>query len=96
MLEIRKTQECIEEQLGLGMTNEVKFQKGFLWIGKKGREGKGTLAFILERLCGSGAYASLSFHTWLRGEYSSEVLIGKKVGVFPDVRFKDVKWYGQN
>jgi hypothetical protein len=64
------------------MTNEVKFQKGFLWIGKKGREGKGTLAFILERLCGSGAYASLSFHTWLRGEYSSEVLIGKKVGVF--------------
>jgi putative DNA primase/helicase len=91
-----ETQECIEEQLGLGMTNEVKFQKGFLWIGKKGREGKGTLAFILEKLCGSGAYASLSFHTWLRGEYSSEVLIGKKVGVFPDVRFKDGKWYGQN
>src|SRR5215475_10346577 len=91
-----ETRECIEEQLGLGMTNEVKFQKGFLWIGKKGREGKGTLAFILERLCGSGAYASLSFHTWLKGEYSSEVLIGKKVGVFPDVRFKDGKWYGQN
>ncbi|HKF12905.1 MAG TPA: phage/plasmid primase, P4 family [Xanthobacteraceae bacterium] len=91
-----ETRECIEEQLGLGMTTDIRFQKGFLWIGKKGREGKGTLAFILERLCGSGAYASLSFHTWFRAEYSSEVLIGKKVGVFPDVRFKEGKWYGQN
>src|SRR5262249_37272275 len=73
----------IEEQLGYGMTNDVRFQKAFLWIGRKGREGKGTLAHVLEKLCSSAAYASLNFHTWLKGEYSTEVLIGKKVGCFP-------------
>src|SRR5262249_37157156 len=39
-----ESRNCIEEQLGLGMTEDVRFQKGFLWIGRKGREGKGTLA----------------------------------------------------
>src|SRR5438128_1538013 len=62
------SQDCIEEQLGLGMTNDVRFQKGFLWIGLKGREGKSTLAFMQEQLCGSAAYVSLAFPTWLRGE----------------------------
>jgi putative DNA primase/helicase len=89
------SRDCIEEQLGLGMTEDVRFQKGFLWIGVQGREGKGTLAFVLEKLCGSTAYVSLSFHTWLKGEYSAQAMIGKKVGVFPDVRFKEGKWYGQ-
>jgi putative DNA primase/helicase len=88
--------ECIEEQLGLGMTADIRFQKGFLWIGAKGREGKGTLAHVLEKLCGSTNYASLSFHDWLGSQYSAEVMIGKKVGVFPDVRFKPGKWYGAN
>jgi hypothetical protein len=37
-----------------------------------------------------------NFHSWLRGEYSAEALIGKKVGVFPDVRLKEGRWYGQN
>ena len=92
----QETQDCIEEQLGLGMTDDIKFQKGFLWIGEQGREGKGTLAFVQEKLCGSTAYISLAFATWLRGEYSAEVMIGKKVGVFPDVRLKEEKWYGQN
>ena len=88
--------DCIEEQLGLGMTEDVRFQKGFLWIGTQGREGKGTLAAVLERLCGSTAYVSLAFHTWLKGEFSAEAMIGKRSGVFPDVRFKEGKWYGQN
>jgi putative DNA primase/helicase len=91
-----ESRDCIEEQLGLGMTNDVRLNKGFLWIGLKGREGKSTLAHMQGQLCGSGAYVSLAFPTWLRGEYSSEVMLGKKVGVFPDVRLKEGKWYGQN
>ena len=89
-----ETQECIEEQLGYGMTNDVKFHKAFLWIGRKGREGKGTLAHILEKLTAS--FAALSFNDWLKSEYSSEVLLGKKVGCFPDVRLKEGKWWGQS
>jgi putative DNA primase/helicase len=38
----------------------------------------------------------LDFSSWLKGEFSAEALIGKKVGIFPDVRFKEAKWYGQN
>jgi putative DNA primase/helicase len=90
-----ESRDCIEEQLGLRMTTDIRFQKGFLWIETQGREGKGTLAHVLEKLCGSTAYVSLSFHDWLEGQYSAEVTIGKKVGVFPDVRFKPGKWYGQ-
>lgn len=89
-----ETRDCIEEQLGLGMTQDIRFHKGFIWIGVQGREGKGTLAFVLEKV--SGSYVSLSFHSWLKGEFSAEALIGKKVGVFPDVRLKEGKWYGQN
>jgi len=61
-----ESRECIEEQLGLGMTEDIRFQKAFLWVGRKGREGKGTLAHILKQLCSPVAYAPLSFHDWLR------------------------------
>ena len=54
------------------------------------------IAGVLERLCGGTGYVSLSFHAWLRSVYSAEALIGKRAGVFPDVRFKPGKWYGQN
>ena len=91
-----ETQSCVEEQLGLGMTSDVSFHRAFLWIGKKGREGKGTLAHVLQKLCSPTAYVSLSFHDWLRGDYSAEAMIGKKAGVFHDTRFKEGKWYGQN
>jgi putative DNA primase/helicase len=91
-----ESRDCVEEQLGLGMTEDIRFQKGFLWIGTQGREGKGTLAAVLERLCGGTGYVSLAFHTWLKGEFSAEAMIGKRSGVFPDVRFKEAKWYGQN
>jgi putative DNA primase/helicase len=90
-----ETAGCIEEQLGLGMTWDNRFQRAFLWIGPKGREGKGTLAHIQEKLVGS-AYVSLNFNTWMKGEFSAQAMIGKKVGIFPDVRFREAKWYGQN
>jgi putative DNA primase/helicase len=88
-------QEFVEEWLGYCMTDETKFQKGALLIGEK-RSGKGTICHVLERLVGSESYVGLSFNAWTAGENSREVLIGKRVGVFSDVRFKPGKWYGQN
>jgi len=91
----RESQECVEEQLGYGMTEDVRFQKGALWIGEK-RTGKSTLAWVQRRLVGDRLYVGLSFNSWMAGENSGEVLIGKRVAVFPDVRFKPGKMYGRN
>jgi putative DNA primase/helicase len=88
------SQECVEEILGYCMTEDIRFEKGFLLVGKP-RSGKGTIAHVLRLLVGLGQFVSLSFHTWNRGENSRQKLIGKKVGVFADVRFKPGKWYGQ-
>jgi len=49
-----ESQMTIEEQLGYGMTNDTRFEKGALWIGVK-RSGKSTLAWVQERLAGVGA-----------------------------------------
>ena len=88
-----ESQMTVEEQLGYGMTNDTRFEKGALWVGQK-RSGKSTLAWVQERLAGVGACVSLSFHDWMKTENSREHLIGKKVGVFADVRFKPAKAYG--
>ena len=88
-----ESQTTIEEPLGYGMTNDTRFEKGALWIGVK-RSGKTTLAWVQERLAGVGACVSLSFHDWMKTENSREHLIGKKVGVFADVRLKPAKAYG--
>src|SRR5262249_18819329 len=90
----KASQDCIEEQLGYGMTEETKFEKAGMWIGKK-RSGKGTIATIQHKLIGNGAYVGLSFSTWLANENSPSCMIGKRVGVFPDVRLKSGKRYGQ-
>ena len=87
-------QDCIEETLGLCMTEDLRFEKGFLWVGVA-RSGKGTLAHLLRLLTGTTNFVSLSFHTWVKSDYSREKLIGKRAGVFTDVRFKPGKWYGQ-
>jgi putative DNA primase/helicase len=84
-----ESQATIEEQLGYGMTDDNRFEKGALWVGPKS-----TLAWLQERLVGEGAYASLSFHDWMKTENSRQHLVGKKVGVFPDVRLKPSKVYG--
>jgi putative DNA primase/helicase len=85
-----ESQECLEEELGYGMTNENKFEKGALWIGKK-RSGKSTCAWVQKKLVDDRSYIGLSFHTWVKGENSASALIGKKVGVFGDVRLKPEK-----
>lgn len=85
----------LEEWMGYCMTEETKFQKGLLMIGQK-RSGKSTISRVLQQLVGNQNYAGLSFNTWIYSENSKEVLIGKRVGVFADVRFKPGKQYGQN
>jgi putative DNA primase/helicase len=90
-----ESQMTVEEQLGYGMTTDTRFEKGAAWIGEK-RSGKSTLAWVQEKLCGSGACVSLSFHDWTKTENSHEHLIGRKVGIFSDVRLRPGKWYGQN
>jgi putative DNA primase/helicase len=88
-----ESQMTVEEQLGYGMTNDTRFEKGALWVGLK-RSGKSTLAWVQERLAGVGACVSLSFHDWMKTENSREHLVGRKVGVFADVRLKPAKAYG--
>jgi putative DNA primase/helicase len=88
-----ESQMTIEEQLGYGMTNDTRFEKGALWVGLK-RSGKSTLAWVQERLAGVGACVSLSFHDWMKTENSREHLVGRKVGIFADVRLKPAKSYG--
>ena len=56
--------------------------------------GKSTLVWVQERLAGSGSYASLNFHDWMKTENSRAHLLGKKVAVFPDVRLKPAKTFG--
>jgi putative DNA primase/helicase len=89
----QESQMTIEEQLGYGMTNDTRFEKGSLWVGEK-RSGKSTLVWVQERLAGAGGCASLSFHDWMKTENSRAHLLGKKVAVFPDVRLKPAKTYG--
>jgi putative DNA primase/helicase len=90
-----EAQDCVEEQLGYGMTEDYSIHKGAMWIGER-RSGKGTLAWVQRQLVGEAYYAGLSFNTWVKGENSSQPLIGKKVLCFPDVRLRPPKWYGQS
>jgi putative DNA primase/helicase len=89
------SQDCIEEQLGYGMTNETRFEKGALWIGVK-RSGKSTVMYIQRKLSGERSVAALSFNYWTENKNAHEEIVGKKVGIFADVRFKPARTYGAN
>ncbi len=89
----KETKDFLEEWMGYCMTEETKFQKGAMLIGPK-RTGKGTISHVLRQLVGDASYVGLSFNTWAAGENSRECLIGKRVGVFADVRFKPGRAYG--
>jgi putative DNA primase/helicase len=91
----KESQDFIEEWLGYCMTEDTRFQKGALFIGKP-RSGKGTVAWVLEQLVGSASFVALSFGDWLSHANSKEDLIGKRVGCFPDVRLKPPKQYGSS
>ena len=82
----QQSRDTLEEMLGYCMTYDTKFEKGFVLFGVR-RSGKSTVMSILERLIGSKSYIGLSFST-LGNENSFQDVIGKKVMVFPDARFK--------
>ncbi len=88
-----ESKQAVEEFIGYSMTEETKFQKGAMLIGPK-RSGKGTISHVLRMLVGDSSYVGLSINTWALGENSKECLIGKRVGVFADVRFKPGRAYG--
>jgi putative DNA primase/helicase len=88
-----EAQATVEEQLGLGMTRFPGFEKGAMWIGEP-RSGRGTLARIQELLVGPRGHVPLNIHTWNKTENSKEAMIGKRVGIFHDVRLKEAKTYG--
>ena len=87
--------DFVEQWIGYCMTEETKFQKGAMFIGPK-RSGKGTISYVIQQLVGLANFVGLSFSTWIYSENSKEVLIGKRAGVFADVRFKPGKSYGKN
>jgi putative DNA primase/helicase len=90
-----EARNLIEEQLGYGMTIDNQFEKAGLWVGPP-RSGRGTIAHIQELLVGVNGYTSLNIHTWHRTENSRMGMIGKRVGIFHDVRLKRGQQYGQN
>jgi hypothetical protein len=90
-----EAQNCIEEQLGLGMTYDMHFEKIAAWGGKS-RAGKSTVLHVQRGLCGKRAYAPMSLLDWMRSEKSRENLIGKKVLAFSDTRLKPPKKYGRS
>jgi putative DNA primase/helicase len=88
-------QSALEEVMGYAMTEDNQFAKGFQFVGTI-RAGKGTVTRMLKWLGGPAAYTGLSFHRWTVGTHSLADLIGKRVGVFGDVKLKPGKMYGQN
>jgi putative DNA primase/helicase len=88
----RESINCIEEQLGYGMTWDVRFDKAFLLCGKPSA-GKSTVIWVLERLVGTELYAAVDLDDW-RGANARAYLVGKKAVGFPDVRLKPAKAYG--
>jgi hypothetical protein len=90
----QEAKDCVEEALGLSLTDDLTFQKGMLLIGKT-RGGKGTILEVLTGLVGDDALISLEFGKWVAGEFGLQGTIGKKVLAFPDVRLKRPQWYGR-
>ena len=87
--------DFVEQWMGYNMTDETCFQKGAMFIGEK-RSGKGTIAHVMQHLVGDASYVGLSFANWTRGENSQQSLIGKRVGVFPDVRLPKGRAFGKS
>src|SRR5258708_10322049 len=77
------------------MTEDLGFEKGLMLIGPT-RSGKSTITGIAAELVGTTAYASLDANKWVSKDTSSEVLIGKRLGVFEDMRLRRGRWFGQS
>jgi len=79
-----ETRDALQEFFGLTLTDETKFQKGFIIVGPA-RSGKGTIARMLMHLLGRSNYCGPSLNQ-LAQSFGMQGLIGKKLAVVPDAR----------
>lgn len=75
---------ALQEFFGLVLTDETKFQKGFILVGPA-RSGKGTIARVLMHLLGRNNFCGPSLGQ-LAQQFGMQGLIGKKLAVVPDAR----------
>jgi putative DNA primase/helicase len=78
------TRDTLGEFFGLVLTDETRFQKGFILVGPA-RSGKGTIARMLRNLLGAKNYCGPSLNQ-LSQPFGLESFIGKKIAVVPDAR----------
>jgi hypothetical protein len=78
------TRNALQEFFGLVLTDETKFQKGFILVGPA-RSGKGTIARVLMHLLGRNNYCGPTLGQ-LAQTFGMQGLIGKKIAVVPDAR----------
>jgi putative DNA primase/helicase len=78
------TRMALQEFFGLVLTDETRFQKGFILVGPA-RSGKGTIARMLRNLLGAKNYCGPSLNQ-LSQPFGLESFIGKKIAVVPDAR----------
>lgn len=79
-----ETREALQEFFGLVLTDETRFQKGFILVGPA-RSGKGTIARVFRNLLGKNNYCGPSLGQ-LAQPFGMQGLIGKKLAVVPDAR----------
>jgi putative DNA primase/helicase len=87
--------QCLEEMMGYCMTGDTVMEKAFEMIGPR-RSGKTTIVALIGKLVGEASYVGLSLNDWLATPKSAQVLLGKRVVAFPDVRLKPPKLWGRN
>ena len=78
------SRDALQEFVGLVLTDETRFQKGFILVGPA-RSGKGTIARVLMHLLGRNNYCGPSLGQ-LSQQFGMQGLIGKKIAVVPDAR----------
>jgi putative DNA primase/helicase len=78
------TREALQEFFGWVLTDETRYQKGFIFVGPA-RSGKGTIARVLMHLLGLRNCCGPSLNQ-LTQPFGMEGLIGKKLAVIPDAR----------
>jgi putative DNA primase/helicase len=76
--------DTLQEFCGLVLTDETRFQKGFILVGPS-RSGKGTIARVLMHLLGKKNFCGPSLGQ-LPKDFGMQSLIGKKLAVVPDAR----------
>jgi putative DNA primase/helicase len=78
------SRNTLQEFFGLVLTDETRFQKGFILVGPA-RSGKGTIARVLMHLIGRTNFCGPNLGQFSH-QFGMQGLIGKKLAVVPDAR----------